>query len=162
MATLPDSDMVGVCGLYCGACPHYRASLTNGVHLIPDGIRNRGNDRGFTCRGCRSGTLYLHPGCTDCTIRSCAEETEIDHCGRCPVSPCTVLTDFQHDGRPHHLDIIANLKDLNDKGEERWLETQRERWTCRCGTQFSWYEVSCHTCGSSLESYGRDERKKEK
>ena len=48
----------GVCGLYCGACYHYRASFSDGRHLLKTAACQGRKIEGFTCNGCRSDKLY--------------------------------------------------------------------------------------------------------
>jgi hypothetical protein len=147
--------LLAVCGLYCGACYHYRASFPKGKHLLEAASRQGKSLQGFTCAGCRSNVLYIHPGCAECQIRACAETKGILHCGLCEEFPCDQIRAFQNDGRIHHLDIISNLEALRNKRPDRWLIEQEQRWQCRCGARFSWYETTCHQCGEVLNSYGR-------
>jgi hypothetical protein len=149
-------SLLGACGLYCGACYHHRASLAEGRHLLAEAARQGRELAGFACKGCRSDVLYIHPGCARCEIRACAGEKNLEHCGLCREFPCDRLQGFQSDGRIHHRDVLAHLEDLKTKGAERWLAEQAQRWTCQCGAGFSWYEVFCHHCGTSLLSYGPD------
>jgi hypothetical protein len=148
--------LLGVCGLYCGACYHYRASLAEGRHLLEKAVGRGQSMEGFGCRGCRSRILYSHPGCSQCAIRACAEDRGFVHCGLCPELPCDRLRAFQGDGRIHHRDVLAHLEELRAHGSDRWLVEQVQRWTCKCGAGFSWYEVFCHRCGAPLLSYGSD------
>jgi hypothetical protein len=150
---MADYRLLGVCGLYCGACYHYRASFPESKHLLEE-ARQQGRELiGFTCKGCRSDALYIHPGCSQCKIRACAENKEIPHCGLCAEYPCKQFKAFQNDGRKHHLDIMLQLKAIKMKGPEHWLDEQTQRWTCRCGKKFSWYEKACRHCGAMLDSY---------
>ncbi len=151
-----DLDLLGACGLYCGACYHYRASFPEGRHLLKGATRQGRKLQGFTCKGCRSNSLYVHPGCAQCDIRTCTDTRGIAHCGLCPEFPCQRIRDFQSDGRVHHLDVFVNLAELVAKGIGDWLVEQAARWTCECGTGFSWYESSCPHCGTALSSYGPD------
>ncbi len=150
------SPLPGVCGLYCGACYHNRASFPEGQHLLEEVICQGRDLKGFTCKGCRSAVLYVHPGCAECQIRACAEEKDLIHCGLCPEFPCARLKAFQSDGRVHHRDILVQLEELALKGVEQWLMEQAQRWMCECGTKFSWYEEFCSDCGVPLASYGPD------
>jgi hypothetical protein len=52
--------------------------------------------------------------------------------------------------------VLAHLEELSAKGTRTWLAEQAQRWTCRCGAGFSWYEEVCHHCGAPLDSYGPD------
>ncbi len=150
-----DIRLLGVCGLYCGSCYHYRASFPEGKHLIEEAAR-RGASEGFICRGCRSDKLYIHPGCAECNFRACAEAKKVVHCALFREFPCPQLKAFQSDGRPHHSHIFKNLEELLTVGLEQWLSAQQRRWKCDCGASFSWYEVKRHNCGERVESYGPD------
>jgi hypothetical protein len=150
--------VLGVCGLYCDACYHYRASFPEGKHLLKEAVRQGHKLEGFTCQGCRSDSLYIHPGCAQCKIRACAEEKGIIHCGLCLDFPCDQTKAFQEDGRIHHRDVVAHLEELKNKGPDQWLAEQARRWKCGCEASFIWYEVSCQRCDAPLASYGPDPR----
>jgi hypothetical protein len=154
---LPDDRaLLGACGLYCGACYHYRASFPDGEHLLEAAARQGRDLRGFTCKGCRSSLLYVHPGCARCDIRACADSRGIAHCGLCTEFPCDRIRAFRNDGRVHHLDSIAQLEELVVMGPGLWLAAQASRWRCSCGRAYSWYETDCSSCGAPLPSYGPD------
>ena len=150
---MKEYQLLAVCGLYCGACYHYRASFPEGQHILETARRQGRSMEGFTCQGCRSDALYIHPGCACCSIRDCADSRGILHCGLCPEFPCERLKAFQNDGHDHHLDIFAQLGEIKEKGPERWLSEQKKRWRCQCGASFSWYEENCQHCGAALASY---------
>lgn len=147
--------LIGYCGLYCGACPHYRASLPEGAHLLAEAAREGREIAGYACRGCRSDNLYIHPGCAACRIRGCAQAKGLPHCGLCAEMPCDELLAFRDDGHAHHLDIQRNLAELSRIGPGAWLAAQEERWQCGCGMAYSWYENSCRRCGRALAAYRR-------
>ncbi len=154
-----DVNLLAACGLYCGACYHYRASCVDGAHLLSEQARGGRPLEGYTCRGCRSEQLYVHAGCRDCEIRTCVERRNLLHCGECGALPCERLIAFQTDGRKHHLPIIGNLRMLRDQGQDVWLQEQASRWQCsECATAFSWYEEVCQVCGVAVSSYGADIR----
>jgi hypothetical protein len=150
--------LLGVCGLYCGACYHYRAAWPQGQHLLSAAVQQGRSPEEFTCQGCRSERLYMQPGCAQCQLRACAEARNILHCGLCQEFPCAQLRAFQADGRVHHVDVYVNLREITRKGPDQWLAEQARRWTCVCGAPFSWYEVRCPHCGRALSSYGPDPR----
>ncbi len=148
--------LLAACGLYCGACYHYRASFYNADSLSKAATRRGRDAAGFTCQGCRSKQLYIHPGCAHCEIRSCADARGILHCGACAGFPCDRIAAFQNDGRVHHRDILLELERLQAKGPGQWLAEQETRWTCGCGEPYGWYEERCRRCGAPLPSYGPD------
>jgi len=154
--------LLAVCGLYCGACYHYRAAFPDGKHLLDPAFRGSRPLQGYTCRGCRSDKLYIHAGCADCQIRACAQDKGLTHCGECEQvdryeTACERLKAFQNDGRIHHLPILQQLDDVKRKGIGPWLAEQQARWTCSCGQPFSWYESVCQRCGKTLNSYANQD-----
>ncbi len=154
---MPDPrSLLAACGLYCGACYHYRASRPEGHHLLEEASLRGRPTEGYTCQGCRSDVLYIHPGCAQCEIRACADDHSVAYCSLCPDFPCQRIEAFQGDGRVHHRDVIANLEALKAQGPDAWLAEQARRWTCTCGQGFSWYEETCSHCGVSVSSYGPD------
>ncbi|MBP7216218.1 MAG: methyltransferase domain-containing protein, partial [Candidatus Omnitrophica bacterium] len=146
---------VGYCGLYCGACYHYRALFSEGKNIV-DEARRQGKDMStFTCQGCRSDALYMHPGCSRCAIRSCAQVKGLVHCGECAEFPCKKLEKFRDDPEHiHHLDSIDSLEVLKEIGIEEWLDQQQGLWKCgACGGAYSWYDMKCPQCRHKVESY---------
>jgi hypothetical protein len=150
------TTLLAACGLFCGACYHYRASFYDDERLREAAAQRGREPDGFTCGGCRSEALYVHAGCAQCAIRTCADEKGIQHCGLCDEFPCERLWAFRNDGRLHHEDILIELVNLRHKGPEIWLAEQAESWNCACGESYSWYEETCHKCGAPLASYGPD------
>ena len=149
-----DYNLLGACGLFCGACNHYRASFPESKHLLDKALEQGRKLEGFICSGCRSGKLYIHKGCAECDIRACVEMKSIEHCGECQELPCDKLVSFQNDGHTHHLDVVSNANEIMQKGMEQWLMDQKEKWQCKCGLPFSWYEDICGKCSSKVDSYG--------
>lgn len=148
--------LLGVCGLYCGACYHYRASFYNRRRLAEEAAHRGRDPEGFPCQGCRSDKLNIHPGCAQCALRACAEGRGILHCGLCVEFPCDQLKAFQNDGRVHHRDVLIELERLNDKGAAKWLADQAQKWKCECGESYHRYEKTCTHCGRPLDSYGAE------
>lgn len=158
MTSTDDFMLLGACGLYCGACYHYRASFPEGKHLLPEAAQRGQKQEEFLCQGCRADPHKMQIGCAQCSIRACAESKHLLHCGLCPDLPCERMRVFQEDGRVHHRDVLAQLHKLTVQGPTSWLAEQEQRWTCCCGTPFSWYEEMCRQCGASVASYGPDPR----
>jgi hypothetical protein len=52
---------------------------------------------------------------------------------------------------PHARGAAASLEAIRRDGVDRWLATQKERWSCPdCGAPFTWYARECHECGRGL------------
>ena len=62
---LKSDNLLAACGLYCGACYHYRASIYDDDRLRAEAARRGRTLEGFTCQGCCSGVLYINPGCAE-------------------------------------------------------------------------------------------------
>ncbi len=144
-----------LCGLYCGACDVLIANenntveeLANSWNMDPDVLR---------CHGCKSDVIAVY--CTDCGIRACAVQKEVEYCFQCDEYPCPRLMDFRNDDHPHHSIVLQNLGSIRTKGIDKWLEEQRVRWNCSdCGNGVSWYDKTCAVCGSRLYSCEDEEK----
>ena len=136
-----ESELLAYCGLYCGACSFKLASETKDLeHLrrMPSRYDAHKLTLPEPCPGCR-----LENQCGPCAIRDCAISRNLDHCGQCAAFPCERLIQFNQDGAPHHAESIANLQAVKARGSGLWLEDQRQRWTCSCGSRLSWYRKEC-------------------
>jgi hypothetical protein len=152
------NHLLAACGLYCGACYHYRAGQPGGEYLLRDEARGGRPLEGYTCGGCRSGSLYVLADCRDCEIRACVDARGLRHCGACEQLPCEMLLAFEYNGRKHHADVEKNLRAIERRGSEAWLVIQALQWRCpACDAPFSWYEITCHVCDAALPSYGIDD-----
>ncbi len=149
-----NENLVGVCGLYCGACSIYRATQDKNEEKLQDfaqGLTNKTGQK-FTvddvrCDGCLSnGRLDLW--CRNCQIRVCSKlQSGKVRCADCDELPCSRLTRFQNDGMKHHLEIVDNLKSLQRVGIRDWALSEEKRWTCpHCKANLSWYDAECPDC----------------
>ncbi|MCX5666862.1 MAG: sigma-70 family RNA polymerase sigma factor, partial [Candidatus Omnitrophica bacterium] len=159
-STVGTLNLLGYCGLFCGACYHCRAVFINGQHIMQEAALKGKDLSTFTCLGCRSNKLYMHPGCAECAIRACAQSKGLLHCALCEEYPCERLKEFQQDpDHIHHFDIFSNLQALKEEGPGAWLEKQERLWTCQtCQTPFSWYDQLCPNCHSPVNSYSDETR----
>ncbi|MBN2379955.1 DUF3795 domain-containing protein [candidate division WOR-3 bacterium] len=143
-------DLTGYCGLYCGACS-FKVAFDEQDHShlenLPPRLSKYAEAPPRFCPGCRNPKSL----CTECGIRDCARERSLDHCGICSEFPCSRILAFAGDGLPHHADVTKNLELLKEIGEEKWLNKQRERWTCSCGAKRSWYLKKCPKCGKKFD-----------
>jgi len=152
---MDNCKLLGFCGLYCGACPHHRALFKDGRYILEGALKNGLMLEEFTCEGCGADKSLMRKACADCDMRACAMDKKVEHCGECDNFPCGRFTAFQNDGLAHHLDIVANVSEIKNKGAKQWLSDQSEDWKCECGRPFSWYESVCSNCSSKLDSYKR-------
>lgn len=136
-----------ICGLFCGACEVMLANKQGNVSAL---AQVWGVESGkLTCYGCKSSINAVY--CRDCHFRICAGERGIEYCSQCSDFPCASLLEFSRDNNDHHAAVLQNLDDLDKMGLKQWLQTQQAKWSCPdCGTEFSWYDRICKTCGNRL------------
>jgi hypothetical protein len=155
--TINNTELVGVCGLYCGACGIYRATQNNNEEKLHEFSRGLSARTGYKftlddvrCDGCLvNGRLDLW--CRNCQIRVCEKlQSGKVRCSDCDDFPCARLTNFRDDGMTHHSEITDNLERLRKMGIEAWAEYEENRWTCpECNTNLAWYDPNCPGCGAS-------------
>jgi hypothetical protein len=109
------------------------------------------------CHGCKSAINSVF--CADCDIKHCAQDKGAGYCFECSEFPCSRLTSFRHDEHAHHSVVLQNQEAIRSQGADRWLEQQRQRWSCPvCGARFSWYDMECAACGGPLYSCVEEEQ----
>ena len=142
------TPLLGICGVYCGACSIYRAYNDNDEALYQRNIdKGIPRDQVF-CKGC--GSNVVNEWCANCDFRKCVNEKEIAYCFECEDFPCKKLVDFSKT-RPHRTLGLRNFKQLKEMDIEGWLIQQEKRWTCsQCGKQLHWYSEKCSNCGTKF------------
>jgi len=149
-------SLVATCGLYCGACPIYLDSQSEGNEKTREFMQQLGarqteiKREDFLCDGCL-GKGKLVSFCAKCAIRSCAESKKIAFCSDCSEFPCARITDFNNNyGKlQHHSEVLANLRHLKEMGIKDWAKSEDERWRCsQCNNRISWYDKACSKCGA--------------
>jgi hypothetical protein len=135
----------GYCGLYCGSCPDYLATKAENA---PEPGEN-------PCRGCKSDVTALW--CTDCALKECASGKGIEFCSECPEYPCPTFTDFIDNAKdPYVVEITEYLTTIKEVGTEEWLKRMVKRWSCpSCGTEASWWDLTCENCKTPLRGYAK-------
>lgn len=150
------------CGLYCGACEILHA-YTHSLHTgetpkwddLPEVFRENITQAEIKCYGCKSDTVFV--GCSKCEIRACAKKRGVDYCIHCTDFPCTIITTMKERLTkisaflPHTKSIIANLEIIKEIGSHRWLQKEKEKWTCKkCGAPTTWYQKKCTRCNNEI------------
>lgn len=138
------TPLLGICGVYCGACTTYRAYNDKDQVLFSRLIKMGMPPDEILCKGC--GSSVLNEWCTNCDFRKCVKEKEVAYCFECEEFPCKKLIDFSKT-RPHRTLGLRNLKLLKEMPLEKWLKAQKKRWTCsQCGKMLHWYSENCPYC----------------
>ena len=140
--------LLGICGVYCGACTTYRAYNDRDQKLIDWEVKIGMPRDEIYCRGCTSD--LVNEWCSNCDFRKCVKEKGIAYCFECEDFPCKKLADFS-ETRPHRTLGLRNLKQLKETSIKEWLKRQAKRWTCStCGKKLHWYSEKCPDCGEKF------------
>jgi len=122
-------ELIAPCGLYCGACPLYKAASDP---ALAQKIAQRQNIplEAASCAGCRplQGHIKImgEPGCGtyDCAIN----QRGVDFCYNCPDFPCLKLAPCSDRAQelPHNTKIY-NLILLSKMDPEQWVAEAEAR-----------------------------------
>lgn len=90
--------MIGYCGINCGECGTFIATLTNDYERKVRSAQNWTNVLGYptrpediNCEGCTAnGRIFGF--CAACEIRKCARERKVTNCAYCIDYACSRLT----------------------------------------------------------------------
>lgn len=146
-----DRKLAGYCGMFCGACPVYRATVDQDEARLTALAASLGVPRDEVhCMGCRGGTSFCFGG--NCRVRACAESKGVDFCTECNAFPCELSYELIA-GAPVRCEVLRNAYRIREIGWEPWLKEQDEHWRCRgCGAQLAYYARTCHVCGREVTS----------
>jgi len=134
------------CGMNCALCVSYLA------------MTNQLNQQGFSRRYC----VGCQPRGKNCTYmqRHCdlVGHGLVRFCYECSEFPCRRLQTLDQRYRAkYHMSMLENLELIRDQGMERFLERERERWTCPdCGGAICCHNGLCLHCG--LEKLRQNKR----
>jgi len=140
MGALKDLNLVGYCGVYCGACAwcngRWRKAAKELIILmrayppmpwegkLPFDYKEFDKglqwlyEKRYICSGCRAGG-----GLPTCEIRECVRSKQIDFCCQCNDFPCEKLLKIQKE-HPDNLDSIKRMKEI---GVEGWIKEQKKK-----------------------------------
>ncbi|MFX1326307.1 MAG: DUF3795 domain-containing protein [Promethearchaeota archaeon] len=135
-----DNNLVAPCGIYCGACRQY-------LLLKKDLLEERGYKKG--CKGCRIRNKNCAFIRRDCTA---LKKKELDYCYECEQFPCHNLKKIDSQYRKRwSVNLIENLKRIEEIGVEQWLQEQKELYTCpECGGEICIHDAECYDCSNKF------------
>jgi hypothetical protein len=149
-------NLIAICGLYCGDCPHYLAPRLGDAATLEALARAAGcGVEQAACDGCLSERPAL--ACRECRhgFRACAAAHDVTWCSECPEFPCLRLEAFRkvhvQDGVSHHEKVVEDLHRLCVGGARAWLARKAEQSRCPgCGQALYWYARACPGCGAPI------------
>ena len=150
-----NKNLVGRCGLYCGACGIYRAYKDDGELLENLAKSFKCPPEKVRCEGC----MALTSECWgyDCKIVECLRAKGLDFCYQCSEYEKGSCEKFEKLAKSYledcGVDLRANLERIR-KGEiEEWLLESQEKYKCpSCGKPLPVYGTrgKCYHCGAKL------------
>jgi len=128
-------ELIAPCGMNCGVCKSYLA-YSRGVPEKKGKISH--------CTGClpRNKNCVLKRGCRK------LRRNEIKSCLECDDMPCENLDRLDQRYRRHYgMSMVENLREIKERGMEKFLESQEEKYWCpECGDVVSVHDGKCYTC----------------
>ena len=135
-----ENNLAAPCGLYCGFCRSYLSKKK-------DQLEKRGLKKG--CEGCRVRNKKCKWIRKDCAaIRT----GKLKFCHECDDIPCEGLEFLEEDYQERwFVSLIENLKRIGEIGAEKWLEEQKQFYTCpQCGGEICLHDEECYDCGIKI------------
>lgn len=147
-----DTNLIGKCGLYCGACTIYRAERDN-----PD-LRKKIADH-YKCsedQVCCQGCGGLTDACwgNGCKIVLCVNAKGIKSCYECENyhnSDCEKFMSMYQSYLTEGVDLRSNLNRINAGEAETWLSDSSAYFRCPfCGHPLHVGAKICPSCAKNI------------
>jgi len=150
---MAETQLVGRCGLYCGACTIYRAYKDNGEFQRRVAAFFKCSPEKVRCEGCQ----VLTPECwgKSCAIVQCTAAKGFSYCYECPQFDDVRCDKFEGLAKRYmedNVDVRANLSRIKTGQVKEWLEESRERFKCPyCTKPLPEGSAKCYHCGKPFE-----------
>ncbi len=141
-----NQELVAPCGLYCGVCGIYCATVSADQPLKEKLAKAYGDTSDkINCRGCLSDSVYWY--CAVCAIKSCTKEKRYSGCHQCDSFPCDKISNFPvPEGKKNILRAIPIWREL---GTEAFIKGEEKLFSCdNCGTKLFRGARKCRQCGT--------------
>ena len=152
MNTMAETDLVGRCGLYCGACNIYRAYKDDGQYLNRVAEHFKCAPEKVRCEGCQ--VLTSECWGNGCKIVQCLNSKGFNFCYECPQFSDKFCEKFEKLAKGYledNVDIRANLARIKSEQTAAWLKESKERFKCpSCRKSLPVGAKKCYHCGKVL------------
>ena len=150
---LSNYELIGKCGLYCGACTIYiaqrdnvsfRNKLASNFNCLPEQVK---------CNGC--GSLSSECWGNGCDIVKCINTKGYKFCYECDEYFNNSCKKFDSLANRYfensNVDLRSNLKMIEAGEIETWLEKSKSRFTCNsCKNPIVSGAKKCHHCNCDI------------
>jgi hypothetical protein len=123
-------ELTAPCGLYCGACPLYKAQSNRALAEKLASALGLPVEKSM-CTGCRAqkGHIVLLGEQVCETYDCCVNKKGLDFCYQCPDFPCSKLAPCAHRASeiPHNTKIY-NLLLIQKEGVENFAKVADNLW----------------------------------
>ena len=150
---MTQEDLVGRCGLYCGACSIYRAYKDDGEYLIRLSKRFKCPPEKVKCEGCQ--VLAPENWGYDCKIVQCLRARNYEFCFECPkyeAHSCEKYKRLAKGYMEDNVDIRANLEKIKSGKVDEWLRESKKRFKCpNCKKPLPVGAKKCYHCNKEIQ-----------
>jgi len=107
-------DIIAYCGINCSKCPAYVATQNNDIKAIKELSKKWSTEtmifkpKDIYCDGCNAETRIFY-WCTQCNIRICCKEKEIENCAYCDKFVCDTLKN-SYERNPEAKQTLDNIR----------------------------------------------------
>jgi len=149
---MAETDLVGRCGLYCGACSVYRAYKDGGEYLSRLAAFFKRPPEKVRCEGCQ--VLTSECWGNGCKIVQCLRSKDFDFCYECAQfddKSCEKYEELAKRYLEDNVDVRANLERIEYEQVEAWLKESQERFKCPyCKKPLPEGSKKCYHCGKEF------------
>jgi len=120
-------ELTAACGIYCGACPQYRAtSDPNLAQKLAQVLGKKPEE--VLCIGCRP-KAKRGDDMSGCDVFGCTQDKNVEFCYECSDFPCVKLSPCadRANESPHNMKMY-NLVVAEKRGLEALANESRDTW----------------------------------
>ena len=149
-----DKNLVGRCGLFCGACGIYRGYKDGGEYRKGLADFFKVPQEKIRCNGCQ--VLTAECWGNNCKIVQCQNAKGYRFCIECPeyfTHACKVFEQLYEENLDKGIDLRANLARIKAGGVDAWLKDEDQKFRCpycRRPIPAQLHSKICYHCGNKI------------
>ncbi len=151
---MADKNLVGRCGLFCGACGIYRGYKDGGTYRkgLADSLKVP--QEKIQCNGCQALTAECWGN--NCKIVQCLNAKGYKFCNECSdyfTYACKLFEQLYEENLAEGIDLRANLARIKAGGVDAWLNDVEQKYrcpVCRRPIPAQLHPRKCYHCGNDI------------